>query len=554
MMKRIPIILTCLAFLAVIPGKAEVPSKIVINENGGYQLMVGGKPFIMLGGELHNSSASTIGYMNSLWPSLKALNLNTVLATVAWEQFEPEEGRYDYTLVDNLIDGARENNLNLCILWFASWKNGESSYVPTWVKRDTKRFFRVLTKEGKEIETISPFCENAMKADAKAFAALMKHIKKVDGDRGTVIIMQPENEVGIFQDIDYSKASLKAYEGKVPAELIQYMQKNRSTLTKELSSAWEKAGTKTSGTWKEVFGDTPWAMSFFTVWQYASYINTVAKAGKAEYALPMFTNCWIVQKPEEMPGAYPNGGPVDRVLDVWKAAAPDIDVLAPDIYLPDFKNIVAGFHRHDNPLLIPEAQMQPGWAFYAFGEHHALCFSPFGIEDGVGNYVFAQSYKVLGELMPLVTKYQGSKRMVGILKAKGETERTLTMGDYTLRVTYENNSNPAYGLIIQTADNEFVVAGINFRVIFSSHAKQTGYIEQVWEGGFDNGEWKATRLLNGDETYHNAALLVKGRQKFSKETTDNYNADHSDEIFVYSPTSFKSVWSPGIYKVTTYLR
>ncbi len=553
-MKKIVTTIVCLTFLMFFSAKAEIPSKIIINENGSHQLIVNGKPFIMLAGELHNSSSSTVEYMNQLWPSLKSLNLNTVLASVAWEQFEPQEGKYDYTLVDNLIRGARENNLKLCILWFASWKNGESSYIPTWVKHDTKRYCRVKTKEGKEIETITPFCENSMKADAKAFAALMSYIKKVDGDIGTVIAMQPENEVGIFQDIDYSEASLKAFEQQVPQELIQYMKKNRSTLKKELSSEWEKYGSKTSGTWKEVFGDTPWAKSFFTVWQYASYINYVAKAGKAEYALPMFTNCWLVQKPEDLPGVYPNGGPVSRVMDIWKAAAPEIDALAPDIYLPDFKNIVKEFHRKDNPLLIPEAVMQPGWAFYAFGEHHALCFSPFGIEDGAGNYTYAESYKVLDELMPLITKYQGSKRMVGILKHNGETERIVTMGNYVLKVTYENNNGDAYGLIIQTADDEFIVSGINFRVNFSSNTKKTGYIKQVWEGGFDNGEWKATRLLNGDETYHNAALLAKGRQKFSKEKTDNYNAEHSDEIFVYSPTTYKSIWSPGIYKVTTYLR
>lgn len=147
----------------------EVPSKLVKNEHGSWQLIVNGKPFIMLAGELHNSSASTTEYLNSLWTPLKTLNLNTVLAPIAWEQFEPQEGIFDYTLINNMIDGARKNGFKLSILWFGSWKNGESSYAPTWVKEDTKRFFRVKNVEGKEIETLSPFCENAMKADAKAF-------------------------------------------------------------------------------------------------------------------------------------------------------------------------------------------------------------------------------------------------------------------------------------------------------------------------------------------------------------------------------------------------
>ena len=135
----------------------EVPSKLVKNEHGSWQLIVNGKPFIMLAGELHNSSASTTEYLNSLWTPLKTLNLNTVLAPIAWEQFEPQEGIFDYTLINNMIDGARKNGFKLSILWFGSWKNGESSYAPTWVKEDTKRFFRVKNVEGKEIETLSPF-------------------------------------------------------------------------------------------------------------------------------------------------------------------------------------------------------------------------------------------------------------------------------------------------------------------------------------------------------------------------------------------------------------
>lgn len=536
------------------PSPTEIPSKLIMNENGSWQLIVNGKPFIMLAGELHNSSASTTEYLNSLWAPLKSLNLNTVLAPIAWEQFEPTEGTFDYTLIDSLINGARKNGFKLCVLWFASWKNGESSYAPAWVKEDTKRFFRVKNAKGKEIETLSPFCDNTMKADAKAFSALVEHIKKMDEATGTVIALQPENEVGVFQDMDYSNASLKAYEQEVPQALLQYMKKNRKNLRKELRSVWEENGAKTSGTWRTVFGDNAWSKSFYTTWQYATYIDHIAACAKEIYPLPTFCNCWIVQKPEDMPGVYPNGGPVSRVMDIWKAAAPHIDVLSPDIYLSDFKNIIADYHRDDNPLLIPETVMKPAYAFWAFGEHDALCYSPFGIEDGVANFTFAQSYKVLNELMPLITKHQGTDRMIGVMKTAGESERTVTMGDYQLRITYDADN--AYGLIIQTEKNEFIVAGINLKVYFTStNANKTGYIKQVWEGGYHaDGGWKATRLLNGDETYHNAVLIAKGRSTLTSEKTNNYNADHTSEIFVYSPSSFQAIWSPGIYRVTTYLR
>jgi len=552
-MKKLITTILYFTFLLGISIKAEVPSKLIRNENGSWQLIVNGKPFIMLAGELHNSSASTTEYLNSLWEPLKTLNLNTVLAPIAWEQFEPQEGTFDYTLIDSLINGARKNGLKLGILWFGSWKNGESSYAPTWVKEDTKRFFRVKNADGKDIETLSPFCENTMKADAKAFKVLVEYIKKVDRETGTVIALQPENEVGIFQDMDYSKASLKVYGQEVPQALIQYMKKNRKNLRSELLSVWEENGARTSGSWKDVFGDNAWSKSFYTTWQYATYIDYVAASAKEIYPLPVFCNCWLVQKAEDMPGVYPNGGPVSRVMDIWKAAAPHVDVLAPDIYLSDFKNIVADYHRADNPLLIPESVMKPANAFWVFGEHGALCYSPFGIEDGVGNFTFAQSYKVLDELMPFITKHQGSNRIIGVMKTADESERTVTMGDYQLRITYD--AEDAYGMIIQNEKNEFIVAGINFKVHFAStNPKKIGYIKQVWEGGYTDGKWKATRLLNGDETYHNAVLIAKGRRTLTSEKVNDYNADHTDEIFVYSPSSYQAIWSPGIYRVTTYLR
>lgn len=532
------------------------PAYLKKNQHGATQLIVDNKPFLMIAGELHNSSNSTIDYMNSLWPSLRNLNINTVLAAITWEQLEPEEGKFDFTLVDNLIDGARKNGLKVAILWFASWKNGESSYAPAWVKQNTKKYKRVINAEGKEIETLSPFCQATMQADAKAYRRLMKHIAEVDNDF-TVIAMQPENEVGIFQEMDFSKEAQETYQSQVPATLIDYIKQNQSTLRPELRTVWESNGSQTVGTWKEVFGNDHWSKSFCITWQYASYINEVAKGGKEVYPLPTFCNCWIVQADGDLPGVYPNGGPVSRVFDIWKAAAPYVDILCPDIYLPQFKEIVADYNRHDNPLFIPEATINPANAFYAFSEHNALCYSPFGIEDADGNFKFAQSYKVLRELMPVIVKHQGSKNIHGVLPSEGETERLITMGKYNLKVMYENPM--AYGMIIQETPGEFIIAGIGLKIEVSSvDSKKTGYIREVWEGSFtDNGSWQPIRLLNGDETYHHSMLLAKGRRTLTNEIGDGgqfMDQTPSNGIFVYSPNSRKAIWSPGIYKMTTYLR
>lgn len=551
-MKQLAIIL---GFLVTFSFTTTQAQKIPYLKKTGKltQLMVNDNPFLMIAGEVHNSSASTIEYMTPLFPKLKAMNLNSVFVTTAWEQIEPQEGVYDFSLVDAIIENAKKNDLKVCLLWFASWKNGESSYAPLWVKKDTKRFFRVKTKEGKEIETLSPFCEATKIADAKAFAAMMKHIKEYDKDQ-TVILMQPQNEVGMFQDIDYTKISLDLYKKEVPKAFISYLTKNKAQLNDYVKNAWAKNNFKTKGTWTDIFGNTPEAKAFFTTWQYATYINFVAKSGREQYNLPMMVNAWIVQKPEDLPGVYPNGGPVSRVMDVWKAAAPSIDIQSPDIYLPNFKEIVAMYHRDDNPLLIPESKAEVGRAFYAFGEHDAICFSPFGIEDATDNFVFTKSYELLNEVQHLIKKYQGTGKMHAVLREEGDTYKDFYMGDWKVKVMYENPNEPSFGIIIQTDADEFTVIGMNMALFFESELKNTiGYIGQVFEGRFEGEKWVTTRLLNGDETYHNARLRVIGRT--FETTSDIINVTKKEgEPDAYSPATKQKIATPGIYKVVVYKR
>lgn len=522
------------------------------------QLIVDGKPYLMIAGELHNSSASSADYMKSVWPKLKNLNLNTVLASVSWDQFEPEEGKFDYELVDYLVANAEKNDLKLVIIWFASWKNGQSSYIPSWVKKDTKRFPRAKNKEGLLTETLSVFSDASMNADAKAFAAMMKRIKQVDKNN-TVIMMQPENEVGIFQDIDYTQFVLDKYNKQnVPDGLTSYLKKNRENLKEEVSSVWETAGGKTTGTWKQVFGDNPQSKEFFMAWHYATYMNSVAEAGRKEHNLPMFVNAWIVQDPKDLPGVYPNGGPVSRVMDIYKAAAPSIDIICPDIYLPNYKEIYAMYDRADNPLLVPESSLDPARAFYAFAEHDAICFSPFGIEDADGDILYSKSYELLNELMPIITKYQGSEKMRGIHLAKNDQDANFDLGGYNISIKIQNPDEPAFGLVIQTEEMEFLFIGMNYKATISQiKGKQIAYIDQVLEGKFVNGEWLGGRWLNGDETYHNELLRVFGREttldaKFEFQET-NLDVSGGDQ-FVYSPGNVNTVFTPGVYKVKLYKR
>ena len=475
------------------------------------QLLVNGKPFVILGGELHNSSASSLAYMAPIWPKMVALNLNTVLAVVSWELLEPVEGQFDFALVDGLLEGARKHNLQLVLLWFGSWKNGVSSYVPGWVKRDVSRFLRMQPRPSENAEVLTPLSEANCAADARAFAALMRHLKEVDGTRHTVLMIQVENEVGLLgASRDHSPAAEAAFAKAAPDELLRYFSDHKDGLIPEFKKYWEAGGFKAAGTWTEVFGEG--ADEAFMAWHMARYLGQIAAAGKAEYPLPMFANAWLVQNEGQKAGQYPSGGPVSKVLDIWRAAAPGIDFLAPDIYLLDFKAVCASYTRSGNPLFIPESSAGPERAFYAIGQHEALGFCPFAIDSLGPDHALKDSYQLLAELMPVIIRNQGGGRMLGLLQYKEESEKVELAG-YLLEISYRKEANSkGYGLVIATGADEFLAAGSGVGIHFSARTPGPRHtrILSVDEGRFQDGRWMAGRRMNGDEDAGGWRLQLPG--------------------------------------------
>jgi beta-galactosidase GanA len=350
------------------------------------QLLVDDRPFLILGGELGNSSASSADYMKPHWPRLKAMHLNTVLAPVYWELIEPAEGKFDWTSVDALLRDARAQDLKLVILWFGAWKNSMSTYVPSWVKRDQKRFPRVQLDNGSSVEILSAFSKTTLDSDARAFAALMQHCAETDARDNTVLMVQVENEIGMLPIArERGAVADRAFEGPVPRELMATIVGRGETLEPELLERWKRNGAKPAGTWAQVFGADEWGQEVFTAWHYARFTEGLVKAGKARHDIPMYANV-ALNRTGRKPGEYPSGGPLPHLIDVWKAGAPSLDFLAPDIYFPNFTQLAARYARTDNMLFIPEANnasnlQGPANAFFAIGELDSLGFSPFSIES-----------------------------------------------------------------------------------------------------------------------------------------------------------------------------
>ncbi len=492
------------------------------------QLIVDGKPFLILGGELHNSSSSSLEYMKPLWPKLAAMGLNTVVTPLSWELVEPKEGVYDFALVDGLLAQARASHQRIVFLWLASWKNGMSSYAPVWVKQDTRRFPRVVERNN-EVEILSPTAAATQEADARAFGALMQHIKQVDGEQHTVLMMQIENEVGVLGDTrDHSGAANKAFASAVPPELTAYLKAHQSALYPELRALWDANGNKTAGTWAEVFGDTARADEIFMAWNYARFMQAVTARGRAAYNIPMYANTWLMGE-DAIPGDYPSGCPEPRVIDIWKAAGQAIDFYAPDLYAENFELWSQRFHRDGNPLFMPETRggaAGAGNVYYALGQEAGFGFSPFGIEDEAdGKSDLTASYNLIASIAPLLAERQSAGAVHGFVLGKFRSSVDFVMNGYTVHVTLDeifgDHASTGFGLIMATGPDEFTGVGKGFRVTFeprSPAAKQVA-IAAVDEGTFVDGKWIPGRRLNGDENDQGKNWRFDSKQVTAEKVT-----------------------------------
>ena len=546
------------------------------------QLIVDGKPFLVLGAEPPTSGPSNLEYLRYMLQVLADTHQNTAEIAVGWNWIEPEKGKYDFKIVDAAIEDARKIGQRIVLVWFGSWKNGVSSFAPTWVKADQDRFPRAQIEEGRTAETLSTLSQNNWEADARAFAALMRHIREVDRSH-RVIMAQVENEIGIFGDSrDRSDLANKAFAAPVPAELMDYLQKHKDKLLPEFRKIWEAAGFKTSGTWEEVFGKVPEADEIFMAWNYARYVNRVAEAGKKEYPVPMFVN---VQGSQGW-GRGPSGEAIDHVLDIWKAGAPPVDMSCPDAYMgrQDAANhivdITTRYARSDNPFFTVEAsdgEMGAAHAFYAIGQQRAIGYSGMG-NDGLLDWftktginfpvwhtpagmdsptrlfgfggpgstkplppvpaeyeakALSQAFLTLSQIAPQILEHQSKGTIAGVALDKQKPDEKVKLGNYILNVGLPRGRGQqatvpdliGYGVFMAVGPDEYLVAGNNLHITFTPDTPGppiAGLAEQE-AGRFDaNGKWVATHLLGGDDSSESVVRLSWGERAIQRVTLYRY--------------------------------
>jgi len=465
---------------------------------------VNGKPMLIFGGELSNSAATSIADIDSVIPRMARLGLNTVLVPAQWDLIEPVEGKFDFSLIDETIQQARKHDMRVVFLWFGAWKNSMSCYAPMWFKQDVKRFPRAETAAGKPLEIASAFSENVFQADCRAFCRLMQHIADVDATQNTVIMIQVENEIGMLEAArDHAPAAEKMWKKQLKEGL---------------------------------FSDDIYGEERFMALHYAKYVERMAVAGRKIHDIPMYVNAAMNSRGRK-PGEYPSAGPLAHLADIWQTAAPHIDILAPDIYDTGFKQWASQYDLTDemgdfctktqndkkekakfsrtkgktsnlkpqtsNPLFVPESRCCNNSgvrALYSFGEHQAVGFCPFAIDQAssADENSISSTYKMLKQLEPLLMKYRGKGAMRGVLMDKNDRETILTDGKdvvltcrhyFTLpwdpRATDGSEWPEGGAIIVRLSPKEYLIAGNGVVIEFKTTTeKQQEEQKKLGEDGF----------------------------------------------------------------------
>jgi hypothetical protein len=300
-------------------------------------IIVCGQPRIILYGETLEdvmTDAADVPYYGDQFDKWRRQGLNTVGAIIQWNRFELRKDEYEYAMIDGLIEAAKARNMHLIIVWFGTWRNLQSNYVPRYVW-DEKIAFPAVKKNGKQDNgRVSPHAMKCAVRDGLALQSLLARASVKDPGHQVLIAVQVENEMP--NGWDWSIEANAAFKEQVPKELLDYLKANDtpkfdpSKLGSFAYSRYHDNGSRTSGTWEEVFGNKPLppdpradgasdARLAMGAYYAGKYIEAVVRKAKEALNIPMYANAWCGESPCD--SAY---------MDIFHIGCPSLDGMGPD--------------------------------------------------------------------------------------------------------------------------------------------------------------------------------------------------------------------------------
>jgi len=447
-------------------------------------LIVDGKPFIILGLQWDCDGCYTPEDMDPFFEHGESMGLNTASLLLYWREIEPEEGKYNFTMLDHRIDIARKHHMKIVLVWFASFKNGCLTYAPDYVRKDHQRFRKVKDKKGSQhTNNCCPTAEETHKRDELALIQIFNHLKEVDSKDHTVILFQMENETGIFGtnrcycDICNNKYSKFDYKSEYGVQ----------------------------------------AEEAFSATCIAEYCDSLAKTIKEIYPIPVYMNAWLpAAYVNQRPGFdYPSGGPVPGMLALYYKTIKHIDFLSPDIYqygYRDFNYYSKIYTAKDNPLFIAECATGKGARtekniFYAIGYYAAIGYDPWAINrccpgfmseplvntaDGKWSeeaYELHKSYKMINEAIYPIVMAQNTENLKTFVEEEGDNGILLSFNELDVEIKFDHPKKSARGFVIRQTKDEFILVGAGAHISFSKKGGERVPVSIVESGLFNDNKW-----------------------------------------------------------------
>jgi hypothetical protein len=437
--------------------------------NGHTALYVDNNPFIILGLQLDCDSCYDSSTIDDLMKQIGVLGGNTAACLLYWRLIEPEEGQYDFSILESMIESAKRYDLRIVLVWFGSYKNACTHYAPDWFQNTPQKYRHAHLESGEQLRYVAcPNCNESLEKDKQAVVKVFEYLRDYDTEK-RVILFQVNNESGLI-------GTDRCY-------------------CEECNYLFEQGNYKAT--------DKAIANEIFSAESILRYMEKIAKPAKEIYPLPCYMNAWLAHHtPDHKPGSeYPSGGPVYRVLDVYMQNKKFIDFVSPDIYTPgykDFMRISKEYCLEENPLYIAEHALgKTSRAFknlyYALGKFSAIGFDPWAIDCAFPDvmeqplydlmqkkfsdeaYDIMESYIPVRDAMIPIAERQGTENMKYFVQEESDTEYVMDFGDIIVKAQLCNPDNGcSRGIVLRIDTCNFVVLGV--KTIISFMDKEGNYI------------------------------------------------------------------------------